>query len=207
MYGDGDHSAGVRAAAALRDLPTHRETRSLNECVGEMWRLHTDSAARPISEMSLSSRERAGTAEAPTVLEICQATLDAIAAARLRDINAPRALARLDALYASGPVEFYSGNGHAEYPPIVLSRLLASAGDLRGALDAIRRRPYFIGWQPFLAATLVDEAQLAIALGDSTGAVRALAHHLALRTNPDPSLREPTAAARDELARLRGPSR
>jgi hypothetical protein len=99
--------------------------------------------------------------------------------------------------------EFYLGDGHTDYAHLALARALEMRGDRSGALVAIRRRPYFIGWQPYLAASLRHEGRLAAALGDRDGAIRAFEHHLALRHDPEPSLRASTDSVRAELASLK----
>ena len=104
-----------------------------------------------------------------------------------------------------GPVELFLGDGHLTYPPIALARLLEASGDRAAALAAIRRRPYFIGWQPFLAASLREEGRLAALAGDRAGAVRAYEHYLALRYDPEPALRPAADSVRAELTRLRAP--
>jgi hypothetical protein len=124
-------------------------------------------------------------------------------AVRRRDRSAPRAIARVDELLRSGLTEFFLGDGSFDYASIALARLLEATGDRAGALAALRRRPYFIGWQPFLASSLRYEGQLASAVGDRDGAVRAYEHHLALRYDPEPALRAATDSARAELARVR----
>ncbi|HEY0811442.1 MAG TPA: hypothetical protein VGD49_14835, partial [Longimicrobiales bacterium] len=77
-----------------------------------------------------------------------------------------------------------------------------SSGDRAGALAALRSRPYFIGWQALVAASLREEGRLAAQLGDRAGATRAYQHFLALRSNPEPSLRPLNTAVQAELTRL-----
>jgi len=134
---------------------------------------------------------------------VCDAVVAAMRASAAGDARAAAVIARLDSVLRTGPVEFYVGDGAVDHGPIALARLLEAAGDRAGALAALRRRPYFIGWQPFLAASLRDEGRLAAALGDVRGAVRAYEHYLALRANPEPALVAATDSVRAELARLR----
>jgi hypothetical protein len=146
---------------------------------------------------------RAGSAGSPAE-KLCHATVDGMRASRGADASATRsALRRLDDLLRSGQAEVYLGDGQLEYGPLALARLLEATGDRAGALAALRRRPYFIGWQPFLAASLRAEGRLAAALGDRAGALRAYEHHLALRHDPEPPLRASTDSVRAEVARLR----
>jgi hypothetical protein len=108
----------------------------------------------------------------------------------------------MDELYRSGPLQFYRGDGHVEHAPIAQARLLEQQGDRVAALNALRRRPYFIGWQPFLAASLREEGRLAAAVGQRDVAIKAYQHYLTLRSNPEPALRAQADSVRAELARL-----
>ena len=203
LYGDGDRGAAQGAVSALlgrraADGPMRR----LNRCVVDLWRVE----AGPIA--GAPRRSVPGPAERPAGRDsiaqvVCHAVLQAALAAARNDGTEEAAMTRVDDLIRSGPVEFYRGDGHAEYAPIVLARLRERSGDRAGALVALRRRPYFIGWQPFLAATLLDEARLAAEVGDRAGALRAYEHYLALRADPEPSMRAVAESARAELARLR----
>ena len=199
LYGDGDRSAAERAVAALGD--GRRDTDgALNACVVDQWQLASG---------LLAGAPPLGTAnERPTLTEsaaeqLCDVTVDAMRASRQRSPSASQAVRRLADLLRSGIAEFYPGDGHLDYASIALARLLESSGDRAGALEALRRRPYFIGWQPFLAASLRHEARLARDLGDRPGAIRAYEHHLALRYDPEPAVRPLVDSVRAELARLR----
>ena len=135
--------------------------------------------------------------------QLCDATVEALRASRRGDAATRRAIERLADLYGEGPTEFYPGDGHLDYVPIALARLLERSGDVAGALSAIRRRPYFIGWQPFLASSLRYEGRLATAVGDHAGAQRAYEHYLALRYDPEPELGPVVDSVRAELAAVR----
>jgi hypothetical protein len=148
---------------------------------------------------------RAGAAgEQPAIEQVvCDAVVAAMRASLRDGGRARETTARLDSVLRTGPVEFYFGDGAVDHAAIALARLLEAPGDRAGALAALRRRPYSIGCQPFLAASLRDEGCLAAALGDVRGAVRAYEHYLALRSNPEPALVGATDSVRAELARLR----
>jgi hypothetical protein len=138
---------------------------------------------------------------------VCEAVVAAMHAHRWTGGSAGEAVTRLDSVLRTGPVDFYYGDGAVDHAPIALARLLEASGDRAGALAALRRRPYFIGWQPFLAASLREEGRLAAALGDVRGAVRAYEHYLALRSNPEPALVGASDSVRAELVRLRATAR
>ena len=201
LYGDGDLLVAGQAANALArtpgdDLPSH-----LNRCVLDQWRLaHNEVVPNRTTDIV---NQEADTDSAYSTLRVCEAAADAMRATRQRDPDAARTVARLDAMLRSGPTDFYYGDGAFDHASIALSRALEASGDPRGALSALRRRPYFIGWQPFLAASLRDEGRLAMEVGDREGAIRAYEHFLALRHDPEPSLRPLTDSVRTELARLR----
>lgn len=206
IYGDGDRAAAERAAAMLPTITTpDSAVRELNRCVAEQWRLHTARGSQ-VGGASVPADD-APTSGAPSHLDICRATIAAMRARVGNDPDLARFIGRLDRLVRTGPVSFYVGDAHTEYAAIAVARLLDASGNPRGALEAIRRRPYFIGWQPFLAASLRDEARLAAAAGDRAGAASAIEHYLALRTDAEPALRDSTAALRAELLRLRASSR
>jgi hypothetical protein len=201
LYGDGDRPAAEQAAAALGTSASRDADRWLNACVLEQWRLTTGaSASAPVSR---APSERVAASRPSTAELLCEATVEAMRASQRRDSSVTPAIARLDDLIRSGLTEFYVGDGHLEYGPDALARVLEASGNRTDALAAVRRRPYDIGWQPFLAASLRTEGRLASAVGDRAGAIRAYEHHLALRHAPEPWMRASTDSVRVELARLR----
>ena len=197
LYGDGDRSSASAAAAAL-GVRAPGESR-LDRCVRGQWRLASGDTLRDSAPTAPGEPDASGGSPAE---RLCEATLDAMRAVGRRDPSAPRAIARVDELLRSGLAELYLGDGVFDHASIALARLLEATGDRAGALAAVRRRPYFIGWQPFLASSLRYEGRLAASVGDRDGAVRAYEHHLALRHDPEPALRASTDSVRTELARL-----
>jgi hypothetical protein len=85
-----------------------------------------------------------------------------------------------------------------------LARLRERQGDLRAALTAVRRRSYSYHLSDYLAPHLREEGRLAALTGDSAGAVRAYRHYLALRSDPEPSVRPSVDSVRQELTKLVG---
>lgn len=128
--------------------------------------------------------------------QTCAALLPALAeAAGVKRYQG--ALARFDSLMRTGPPV------SDPYMGIQLGRAYAARGDLISALAAVRRREYLQGQPPYwLAVTLREEGRLAALTGDTTGAVRAYRHYLALRRDPEPRLVPQRDSVRAELARL-----
>jgi tetratricopeptide (TPR) repeat protein len=197
LYGDGDRLAGERAVTALGVVRAHDARESwLNTCVRAQWQL---AAGKPEPRLPPPRTVR----DRSAAERLCEATLEAMRAVRRRDPSALQAMDRLEDLVRSGMAEFYPGDGHLDHASIALARLREQAGDRAGALAALRYRPYFIGWQPFLAASLRDEGRIAAEAGDRDGAVRAYEHYLALRHDPEPGTRPAVDSVRAELARLK----
>jgi len=196
LYGDGDRLAGVRAVAALGAARARDARESwLNACVRAQWQLAAGEP-EPSIPPARTLRDRSAAER------LCDATLEAMRAVQRHDPSARQAMDRLEDLLRSGVAEFFF-DGHLDYASIALARLRKQTGDRAGALAALRYRPYFIGWQPFLAASLRDEGRLATELGDRQGAIRAYEHHLALRYDSEPAIRASTDSVRAELARLK----
>jgi hypothetical protein len=153
---------------------------------------------------------------------VCAALLEAKLAAATSASDAAAALDRLDSLIRSGaggqrngpPVAFtlspayvrstigISPCGFEDFVNLEIARLRERQGDLRAALDAVRRRPYAYHLSDYLAPHLREEGRLAALTGDTTAAIRAYRHYLALRTDPEPALRPAVEAVRAELAKL-----
>ena len=95
------------------------------------------------------------------------------------------------------------GWAESYYQNLEIARLLEARGDVNGALTWIRRRP---GYQAntMFAYPLREEGRLAVLAGDREGAIRAYRHYLALRYNPEPSVKPAVDSVRAELARLVG---
>ena len=89
---------------------------------------------------------------------------------------------------------------------LLTQRLWEVEGEPARALRAARRRHY--AWGPestrYLSSLLKDEGRLAALTGDREGAIRAYEHYLALRSDPEPSLKPEVDRVRAELAKLVG---
>jgi tetratricopeptide (TPR) repeat protein len=95
------------------------------------------------------------------------------------------------------------GSDENYYQNLEIARLLEARGDVNGALKWIRRRPGYRANTMF-AYPLREEGRLAAMTGDREGAIRAYRHYLALRYNPEPSVKPAVDSVRAELGRLVG---
>ena len=192
MWGDGDtavatHAATLLARAVHGKAPTDPrllDDRHRGLCLLEIWRLaHADTSTVRASMRQLEGGKAAG----------CNTTLRALFAAIA---HAPDTSETLEAF------EEQMARGHDRwYRNLVLARLHEARGDLASALRAVRRRP---GYSPNAAPSfaLREEGRLAALVGDTAGAIRAYSHYLALRYNPEPSIKPEVDRVRAELARL-----
>jgi eukaryotic-like serine/threonine-protein kinase len=86
---------------------------------------------------------------------------------------------------------------------IVTAWVREAAGDLSGARHAIGRVSIGLTVSPeFQSTYLREQGRLALAAGDTAAAVTALRRYVALRSDPEPSLRAETDSARALLAGL-----
>ena len=128
----------------------------------------------------------------------CDLMLEALLAAAERRPDAGAAFARLDTFLLTGR----GGPGWV----MEVARWREAQGDIRGALRATRRRAgYGYFWN--VSYILREEGRLAALVGDRAGAIKAYRHYLALRYNPEPSVKPEVDRVRAELARLVGETR
>jgi serine/threonine-protein kinase len=128
----------------------------------------------------------------------CDVMLEALLAAAERRPDAGAAFARLDTFLLTG--------GGSPGWGMEVARWREAQGDIRGALRATRRRA---GYQPYwnFSYILREEGRLAALVGDRAGAIKAYSHYLALRYNPEPSVKPEVNRVRAELAQLVGEPR
>jgi tetratricopeptide (TPR) repeat protein len=231
LYGDGDSTNGSQAARELarmtaRPVPAGDHLRAVEQmdlCVATLWRLnHRELGGATQAVARLWASPPDDSPESRTSNGICAVLLEAKLAAASGAAGATAALDRLDSLMRSGPdgsrngppVSFtlspayvrstvgVSPVGFEDFANLEVARLRERQGDRRAALAALRRRPYAYHLTDYLAAHRREEGRLAALTGDRPGAIEAYQHYLALRSNPEPALRQAVEAVRAELARL-----
>jgi hypothetical protein len=173
-------------------------------CTLEQWRLaHEDLRSGPASITRLRAAAGIQKIQFPEEHERCADLLDAWHATIARLPDARRRLARVDSLQTAYPVGVTGSPIQASN--LIVARLWAAQGDWARAEAAAYRR--FRGMNPtFLSTHLLEEGRAAALAGHRTTAIRALQHYLALRYDPEPTVRPEVEAVRAELARLVGES-
>lgn len=199
IFWDGDSAAANQAARVLAphaDGPIEREAARSAQyrdiCTVELWRLYlgyTKTAAGAIRKLRAAQPPR----------EICAGTLDAWLAAETRSPDAGPKLEHLDSLLQ---------RDGANVMNLVVARLREGRGDPAGALRAVRRgAEWFMLWPAYRSTFLREEGRLAAITGDTVGAIKAYQDYLALRHDPEPSLRAQRDSVRMSLSRLLGEPR
>jgi DNA-binding SARP family transcriptional activator len=208
LFGGGDSAAADRAAAQLaafaaQPMPRDsaaRAARATDLCVLGLWWTAVRSWER--AERALSELETVGPGGAWFFTAGDQALCRGMIGgwlAHARGQPDARALAqRLDSLLLTGPPTVWLSEA-----TLVDARLLESAGDMARALRVIRRLTRPPGTLDYLPEFLQEDGRLAVLTGDTTGAIQAYRHYLALRWAPEPVVRPGVEAVRAELARLR----
>jgi tetratricopeptide (TPR) repeat protein len=208
LFGDGH--AGAADPAAARLLPSgstapstglERAARTADRCVLELRRLlggDADSAPGVIAGLRApATADSLGAARSDS---LCALLLEAIYAETRGHPGAPALVRALDSTMRLGPA---ATNDVEIFANLVVARLYEALGDPQAALAAVRRRPYQWAYGPiFLSSFLREEHRLATMVGDTLGALRAGRHYLALRTRPDPQLRDIVRRMRAENVSL-----
>jgi DNA-binding SARP family transcriptional activator/TolB-like protein len=206
LYGDGDEGAGGEAARALAAAPAEGALGEFNLCIRAQWRL----ARGEVGPAGLDDgdlppahpAEFSGNSASHRI--ICSAVVHAQHAVlrgggphspEVRHLDAVLGMGR----HALGLVD----DGQIEFAHLALARFLEDGGDPEAALRALRRRVQYLGWQPYLAASLREEGRLAAAVGDMEGALRAWEHYLGFRWDPEPALAEEVARIRAQVEGIR----
>ena len=233
MYGDGDSANGGQAARELARTMAARGgggsdpegVAQTDLCVVTLWRLNhgeTGGAAQAIAR--LRSRASGDSPAALATATICAALLDAKLAAASGVAAAAPAIDHLDSLMRDGPGGSRNGPpvaftlspayvrslvgispvGFEDFANLEVAHLRERQGNPRAALAAVRRRAYAYHLTDYLATHLREEGRLAAMIGDRSGAARAWRDYLALRSDPEPSLRPGVDSVRAKLAQLGG---
>jgi serine/threonine-protein kinase len=196
LYRYGDTTAAAEAVARLApsaDGPLARDPAAQEEqheqiCLVEWWRLvHRDTRTAPAAIARLAGGKAHG----------CGVLLEALLAAVTRRPDAGAAFGRLDTLLRAG--------GDRGFWVLEIARWREAQGDVRGAFRAIRRRGFQLSVPH--AYWLLEEGRLATLVGDRERAIKAYSHYLALRNQPEPSVKPEVDRVRAELAQLVGEPR
>jgi DNA-binding SARP family transcriptional activator len=192
LYGDGDTVFAARAVARLatRDAPG-----PLARCALGQW--HASRRELALAREQARAMKAQGMTGA-TSAALCAELLEAWASVEEGQPAARWLVDRLDSLSLAGPPV----GELRPYGGIALARLHVRLGAPERALAAVRRRPYFRGWQAYLSTYLRTEAMLAEQLGDRSAAARAWRHYLALRARPEATLAADAASARAAFTRV-----
>lgn len=210
LFWSGELDAGerrVRAWAEAIDSSVVGDTAAasrthLARCAVGLWRVaHRQTRGIAKALERLRAVRGAGDQRVTMYLPLCTETLEAAYAALSDDPAAARARERLDALLRSAPIT----NGYMQLAArMTLADLYERNGDLRSALRVVRQRPYEKRFGTVgLSAMLLREGQLAVRLGDTASAVRALEHVLKLRADAEPPFDRQRDSLRALLPRLR----
>jgi hypothetical protein len=197
LHGYIDTTAAAEAVARVapsaggpvaRD-PAAREWQYEAICTVEWWRLaHGDTRTARAAIARLAGGKAAG----------CGVMLEALLAAAEHRPDAGAAFGRLDTL-------LLSGGGRPGWV-MQVARWREAQGDVRGALRAtLRCAGYQQIWN--LSYCLREQGRLAALVGDRAGAIKAYSHYLALRYNPEPSVKPEVDRVRAEFAQLVGEPR
>jgi len=191
LYGYVDSTAAAEAlarVAPIADAPLARDSSEREEqywgiCGVEWWRLaHGDTRTA-----------RAAIGRLAGSMTGCGAMLEALLAAAEHRPDANAAFGRLDTLILAG--------GARPGWVMVVARWREGQGDIQGALRATRQCDQY-GMVLLRSYCLREEGRLATLVGDRAGAIKAYSHYLALRYNPEPSVKPEVERVRAELAQL-----
>jgi hypothetical protein len=220
LHWDGDTSAGRAAARALarvvRSTPASGPSeveRVLDLCVLGQWQAsekdiasvqRTVAALGAVRPGGLGGLPGSDSAEVAQVVRLCAAVLDAVRADVRGSPEARARVATADSLARTLPFGVaYGREGGATN--LVLARLWERQGEPARALQAVRRRGSAFLWSAmYMASFLAEEGRLAALTGDTTGALRAYRHYLALRYDPEPSVEPKVEKVRRALMALEG---
>ena len=203
LYADGDSTrirrqlarVATRAAFPLPRGEAERTEWYLDRCALEEWRLaqgHTTSADTSSAVLA------AGDPPA----RLCAQVVAAFAATVRRE---PRAHALLDSAdaHARTVPPFLLRRPQQQHTNLLIARLFERQGRLHQARAAAARRGiYYLPFNDYIAAYTRDEGRLALAIGDTAGAVRAWRVFVGLQEAAEPEQQQERARVMQTLARL-----
>jgi hypothetical protein len=215
LFWGGDSMAARAAATRLgltADAPPMRGSTARAQyqdiCALGLWRAaRGDAAAAATSAQRLRATRIPGLTGLDSVSfvqyrDFCPALLDAIRAVTVGAPDANALVAVADSMSQVNIFEVCCGEAVTD-ANLILARLWEATGDIASALRAVRRRAggYFL--EPLYMSTFLrEEGRLSALTGDTTGAVRAYRHYLALRPNPEPIAQAEVQRVEQALAAL-----
>jgi hypothetical protein len=197
MYGthwDSNREAAAQSARRVEAATGPPVSDPLTHWGLVQWWLAQGDTARALKDCELLRSEAVARDQIANQFQVPLLASLLIASIRRRP-NLPDLLSRADSFTAAGCC-----NTH-RFDNVVLAQLEERAGDLRGALAAVRRQRWFFPPE-YLSTALREEGRLAALTGDTAGAVAAYRHYLALRSDPEPELQPDAEHIRQELERL-----
>jgi TolB-like protein len=217
LYWGGDTSAAVEAVRRLRPFAEAGSMRGDEAreqyhalCVVAQWRLArgetqgADLAIRRLRATTVPGLASADSAEFARYAALCAAVAEALQAEALRRPDVRMRTERLDSLARTFIFEVCCGPS-VPGVNLVLAHLWEAQGDLPRALQAVRRRAAGYGLTPLLMSTFLrEEGRLAALVGERGEAIRAYQQYLALRPDPEPSVKPEVEQVRADLADLLG---
>jgi hypothetical protein len=185
-----------------REDPLARSPLLVAACEAALWhasRADLPAARRNAARLAAISKRPAANGYDWGMAPTCMTAVDALIADAATPARVPAILDQLDSLILQRMIP----NWNDQSLTLLSAKLRAKHGDLRTALATLRRRAYHASFgTTLLAEFLREEGRLAAQTGDRAGAIRAYRHYLALRFNPEPSVKPEVELVRAELDRL-----
>ncbi len=212
LYWDGDPASAREAAdlllSAVDTLSPGRtdlsEAQLADVCVAEQWRLRKGDTSTALTSLArfrdLADQTRLESL--PLRHAVCAASIEALLAMARERPEAEAAVQRLNNLLLLVP-NVETGDDPSLVGPFIVARWRERAGDVEGALAAMRRwhNHWFSGVR-YLSTFLREQGRLAALAGNREEAIRAFRHYLMLRSHPEPGWVEERGRVRARLMEL-----
>ena len=209
LYWEGDSATALRMVRERTPLadgslpgPSRDDPRFMDVCTVGLWRAAHEDWTGVRSAIQRLARIRGAEDQGGSwFVPICRAILQTQLESALGSPGATAALARLDTLAFNRPTT----NAYVVLAAnLTVAALKEAAGDVNGALAAVRRRSFSVEAGAVGLSTLLrEEGRLAALVGEREAAIHAYAKYLALRSHPEPRLAPEVARVRAALAALR----